>query len=257
MKILIAGDVHAKFSRFGSLVVKSMDLGCKAVIQVGDFGFWGSYMNDVTMDFPIPVYAIDGNHEDHKWLYKQDKTKWEEGNLFYMPRGSVKTFGSSTVAFVGGAMHVDRKQHGSIDKCTTNYLLDKEEKEIAKKLNSTCKPVDLMVAHSCPHSIGVGMMGHPMFIPMIREYIVEALGKSQGHITDCGEQVLLELWNDLEHKPLNWAYGHFHTRLIRKVENTTFACVGCCDGSDKLPYIMPFVYDTEEKEIYYLKGEKL
>lgn len=257
MKILLLGDVHAAFTRFGTVVIKAMDYGVDAVIQVGDFGFWHQYLKDVVFDFPIPIYVIDGNHENHEWLYKQPHEEWSKKNFNFMKRGSILEMGSSIVGFVGGAMHADRKQEGSIDKRTTNYLLNVEEKEIAQKFNSLYQPLDLLVTHSCPHSIGVGMTGHPALIPLINEFVIDRMGVSVGSIRDCGEEVLKQLWEDLDHKPKNWAFGHFHSRVMREVGNTTFVCCGCTDSSDGVPYIIPFIYDTETKQIDYEPDIKL
>jgi predicted phosphodiesterase len=256
MKILIVGDTHGQLIYIEHLIKQNPEVD--AVIQVGDFGFYPSvfetWFDRNKLVFSKPVYAIDGNHEKHTWIHKK-KDYWEnwskQYNLNFVPRGTVMNFGSSTIGFVGGAMNVDRPQEGSINKRTTNYLLHNERKEITKKFNSYDKPFDLMVTHSCPCDRGVGMIGHPMFIFSAHEYICEALGEKIGNIRDCGEAVLTNLWDSLNHKPNLWVYGHFHTHKQTVVENTDFWCVGCghpCSGEaeDTVPYI----YDTEKKEIY-------
>lgn len=249
MKILLLGDVHGKFHLLPDILRNAEKLGVEAVIQVGDFAFFLSMMINLK-PFAIPFYVIDGNHENHEWLHKQDHNSWARDlNLHYMSRGSIKQFGSSTVGFVGGAMHADRKQEGNTSKRTTNYILDVEVREAAQTFNEVGK-LDLMVTHSCPHSIGVGIVGSPFYEPTIQKFVREALGVSTGPTKDCGEEALRNLYVKLRDKPSNWIFGHFHTVVERKVGCTNFYCIGCTDGSDGQQFIKPYIFDTETKAVY-------
>ena len=248
MRFLIAGDSHGEFQTLTDVIRNSVNgFGIDAVIQVGDFGFFKQYIESIQHPFQVPVYAIDGNHEDHKWLKKQKS--FEKLNLFYMKRGTVQEFDGRTVCFVGGAMNADRKQTGSIQNRTTNYLLNSEADEIVSELNQLDKPIDLMVTHSVPHSIGVGIQGLPFLIPLVQQYVIDALGVSVGPLNDCGENVLTRLWSKLIHKPRNWVFGHFHMYHQAVVENCNFWCVGSTDTSDKRMDCVPHIYDTALNEI--------
>ena len=261
-KILILGDVHGNLTFLQDVVKnakRSFDIDY--VIQVGDFGFYPHVFEAMKRlgAFTVPVYAIDGNHEKHKWVFKQKKVwnMWKEkNNLIFCPRGTTLTIDERLIAFVGGAMNVDRLQEGSIEHRTTNYLLDVEAREIIEDLNN--KPiVDLMVTHSCPHSIGVGMEGDPYFIPMIYEYITERFGIGTGPINDCGEQVLKTLWDGLDNKPLNWVFGHFHSHLQTIIGDTNFWCVGSTDQSDSVHFCIPYIYNTETNMVTKIESERI
>ena len=252
-KILILGDSHGNISFVADAVRNAkISFDIDYAIQVGDFGFYPVIFKnfDKFGKFEVPLYVIDGNHENHEWLHKQKKSwkQWKEKNLIFCPRGHTIEIDNRLIAFVGGAMNVDRPQQGSIDKRTTNYLLQDEVNEISEKLNES-KRVDLMVTHSCPHSVGIGMHGNPLFDYMIERYIIDAFNVSIGPSNDVGEQTLLRLWKQLENKPLNWVFGHFHIHHYSKVEDTEFWCVGSTDHSDNNLYCIPYIYDTEENKV--------
>jgi hypothetical protein len=58
------------------------DLGIRAAIQVGDFGFESaiiqSWLDSSNAPFAVPVHAIDGNHEDHPWLREVRRTNADQ-----------------------------------------------------------------------------------------------------------------------------------------------------------------------------------
>lgn len=261
-KILILGDLHGHLT-FLQDIVRNANTYYKIdyAIQVGDFGFYSNMFDSLKRfsPFAVPVYAIDGNHENHDWLFNQKKVwnLWEKNNnLIFCPRGKTIEIDNRLIAFIGGAMNVDRRQTGSINKKTTNYLLDTDATNIAETLNNM-KQVDLMVTHSCPHSIGVGMWGNPIFDYGVFEFITNALGASVGDRNDVGEEVLKKLWKLLDKKPVNWVFGHFHTHHYSKVEDTNFWCVGCADHSDNQPYCIPYIYDTTTNMVEKIISERI
>jgi hypothetical protein len=95
----------------------------------------------------------------------------------------------------------------------------------------TATPPDLLVTHSCPARIGVGMVGAPSLADDV-EHFVRRAGFSSGPSHDCGEGGLTDLWNRLPRRPALWVFGHFHRVHQRRVGDTIFTCVGCSDGSD-------------------------
>lgn len=268
-RYLILGDLHAKWQDLNS-VMKNVDFGLKipydAVIQVGDFGFYlqkfldlksfnqkpvkdknGKYSYEYSpLKFHKKVYAIDGNHEDHEWLAKQDK-EWmkETFNIHYQQRGSYLDIDGYKIGFIGGALNADKKQEGSIDKRTTNYILDKEIDETLASWNSI-GGVDTIISHSCPTNIGIGMEGSAGLFMTVQKYIVDS-GFGDNNFFDCGEHTLTRLYNGLEKKPSIWAYGHFHKYHQAKVGTTEFICVGSTDSSDNKHFVNPFILDTKKK----------
>lgn len=258
-KILLMGDTHGNFHEMIQLQLeaKKLNLPIDMCIQVGDFGFYEqcfAVLNKMNITkFPYKTFAIDGNHERHDWLKDQDHKAWEEKhNLFYKTRGSVEVIDGNVIAFLGGALNVDRRQEGSIDKRTTNYVLDVEVNEALENFKKY-PTIDLMVTHTCPHSVGIGMVGSPIFTESIEKFCHDK-GHSTGNIWDCGDGSLTKFYRGL--KALNievptWVFGHFHQFKLARIDATDFYCVGCSDPSDGKYIKNPFIYDTQTKKIEY------
>lgn len=90
MRILILGDLHGNVHLLPAILRGAQEqLGVEAVIQVGDLGFQASTIAAVP-SLPIPLHAIDGNHEDHVWLQRQVRQR-RLGRLplRFHPRGSI------------------------------------------------------------------------------------------------------------------------------------------------------------------------
>jgi predicted phosphodiesterase len=257
MKYLIAGDTHGCFYDLECVVNQAIKkYNIDACIQVGDFGFYPICFDNLKtkwrmQKFAVPVYAIDGNHENHEWL----KDSLAEGvgavwkadhNIEFIPRGTTWEIDGCKFGFLGGAMNVDRKQQGSSKKRTTNYPLNVEIREATKKFNDFGQ-LDFLITHSCPHSVGVGQVGNHSFTGLIEQYIETPLGVSTGNIMDCGEQSLNNLWHGLTLKPKEWIYGHFHCLHQKQVQDTVFTCVGCIDSAGGHDFARPFIIDTQKK----------
>lgn len=264
-KILLMGDCHGNFHELIHLQQEAIkaNLGIDFCIQVGDFGFYERCFSTLSKmnisKFPIKTIAIDGNHCDHGWLKEQDHKLWEEKhNLFYKPRGTIEEIDGSTIAFVGGALNVDRAQEGSINKRTTNYILDVEVHEALEKFLKYPK-IDLMVTHTCPHSCGIGMVGHPYFFESIEKFCHNK-GHSTGRNEDCGDGALTKLYRGLKVNNVkidNWIFGHFHQLHYKKVDDTYFYCIGSSDISDGKYTKSPFIYDTQTKKVDWLDKVQL
>lgn len=264
-KILLLGDAHGNFNEIIHLQQEAIkaNLEIDLCIQCGDFGFYENCFNILNKmnikKFPIKTIAIDGNHEHHEWLKSQDHKLWEEKhNLFYKPRGTIEEIDGCVIAFMGGALNVDRQQEGSIDKRTTNYILNVEVQEALEKFIKYPK-IDLMVTHSCPHSCGVGMIGSSYFFESIEKFCHNK-GHTTGRNEDCGDGSLTKLYRGLKVNNIkieNYVFGHFHQTHYKKVDDTHFYCIGCSDTSDNRFVKNPFIYDTQTKKIDWLDKVEL
>ncbi len=252
MRVLIVGDVHGRHRQLAAALRKvQADYRIGAAIQVGDFGFTRDALGrarDERLRFPVPVHAIDGNHEDHAWLGRalrlgQTRIWAEEMNLVYQPRGSVARLGGSTVGFLGGALHVDRPQRHNLPAQLPNYILRQQRERAATAFNrARC---DLIVSHSCPSGIGIGLQTAPVHGPGISLH-VRGAGFDPGPADDCGEIELRRLWNALAFRPRGWAFGHFHRPHTALIEQTRFVCV---DDELESPSRLLVLWDTEEKKL--------
>ena len=252
MRVLIIGDVHGRHRELAELLRQvQTDYRIEAGIQVGDYGFYADAMaraREQKVRYPVPVHAIDGNHEDHGWLRQAVRSglarQWqEESNLFYQPRPSIARFGASTVGFLGGALHVDRPQHHNLRSGFPNYILRRHCEQAAALFNRE-RP-SLIVTHSCPSRIGIGVQSAPDFENGVAEHI-HAAGFDPGPRDDCGEAELSRLWGELQYKPRGWVFGHFHRAHEVVVEGTRFVGIGA--DLEAMQQLL-VLWDTEENKL--------
>lgn len=255
MNILLVGDVHADWESFIfylKYMEKNNPIDC--VIQVGDFGVFPGYLKRLQQSLfkhkiNIPIYFIDGNHEDHDYIRNLSKKSNDNFDLHYVQRGTILEFDNRKIGFIGGAYHVDRPQEKFVSKYDssntyTNYI---EEEEIYNFLNIINEnKLDMMITHTCPGGIGVGIMGSTMFSKSIKMYI-ENKGFTSYGIYDSGDYPLTLLWKNLKNKPSNWVFGHYHKYHYSKVEKTQFHCIGCAHIEQQ--FNRYFIYDTELNEV--------
>jgi predicted phosphodiesterase len=253
MRILIIGDVHGRHRELAERLRQvQTSYRIAAGIQVGDYGFSrADFARDAEeqLRYPVPLHVIDGNHEDHEWLRRalrrNTPARWQETmNLVYQPRPSVARLGSSKVGFLGGALHVDRPQRHNLLAGLPNYILRRQREQAAALFNRE-RP-GLLVTHSCPAGIGIGMRGSPDLALGVAEHI-HAAGFDAGPAGDCGEQELRQLWDSLDYRPRGWVFGHFHAAHNTRIGPTRFLCVHDDPGSPAPPPLV--LWDTEEQEL--------
>lgn len=164
-KLLIAGDWHgSKYAAASSMADAERD-NCDAVFQVGDFGvtFGDSdwFLNQVSgmaTTYRIPVYFIDGNHENfdriNGWL--RDLPRNDNGHiqvkpyLYYVPRGSVWEWEGKTFAAMGGAASIDRGvRTEGIDYFKDELITAKQTYDLLDAVDNHGKRVDYFFTHDC------------------------------------------------------------------------------------------------------------
>lgn len=272
MKIIILGDTHGRFDLVREACqTAEIAYGIDAAIQVGDFGLFPKPLHRLCSGecdpFPVPVHVIDGNHEDHAWIHESKnnghREAWAQANLHFHPRGTTMTIDGTTIGFVGGALHADRRQEWAgmwqpsasatssrrIPPAPTwaNWVTDGDVDRAVSTF--TDNPPNLIVSHSCPAGIGIGMTGALHLVNDADRFITRP-GFSAGPFHDCGEGNLTRLWQRLPRKPAHWVFGHFHTVHDMTIGNTRFLCVGSTDDSDGSPGIYPVIYDTQSQSMW-------
>lgn len=146
--IAFVGDIHGEVKTFRRIVDELAPYkdSIKAVIQVGDMG-WYSFTRAkfMSQQWDIPIYWIDGNHEDHKLLAGIEEVTQFDPNFFFVPRGTVLELDGRKIVFMGGA--------GSVDAAYNQYWSPGEnirDSEVAKLDHVTS--CDIMVTHCPPQS---------------------------------------------------------------------------------------------------------
>lgn len=252
MRVLVIGDVHGRHRELVEVLRQAQtDFGIAAAIQVGDFGFHREAMAQLSRErirFPVPLHVIDGNHEDHRWLRRSLRSgaarAWAaEAGLIYQPRPSVARLGASSVGFMGGALNVDRPQAHNLVSQFPNYILRRHRQQAVALFNREMP--ELIVTHSCPSGIGIGVRGSPDMEQGVAEFVVHA-GFDPGPPGDCGEAELGILWRELRYRPRGWVFGHFHCAHEATVTGTRFLCVS--DSLSVCPHTL-VLWDTEEKQL--------
>ena len=182
MKILVAGDIHAKFSQFREEIDK---LKPDMVFSTGDFGFWpGKYdIQGMFESNKIPIYFCDGNHEDHEALSEHMEITEIATNVFYMPRGSVLTLPDGKRAlFMGGARSIDRHYRTE----GIDYFPEEELGFDDILFLDDAEKIDIVITHTKPTGIDIDM--------------------------ECDDDPSMEVLDEVFEMfhPAKWYFSHFH-----------------------------------------------
>ena len=205
--ILLLGDIHGDYKVLERAIKVAEENGAVAVIQVGDFGLFNKYgmaneshFYKVMSSSKVPVYWIDGNHDDcDRWTkYTEIYKVWSDTDFFYVPRGTVMELDGRTIAFMGGAASIDMKwrlREGA-------FWTEKENisnEEITRLLDNTNgKKIDMFITHCPPDSV---INRH--FNPMDKLFFNVGI-----EWTDQNGLVVEDLWNKLGN-PMIYS-GHMH-----------------------------------------------
>ena len=162
MRILVGGDSHGSTTYMRALFEKAQEYGCDSVFIVGDYGYYPlmgpgmDFLDECTRLcnlFNMPLFWLDGNHEDfgtlqrmHKGLSIHDNFIEVRPSIFYSPRGHVFEWDGVRFMTVGGAFSINR-----IDmKLGEDWFLEEElTLREARRAMSRGK-VDIMLTHDAP-----------------------------------------------------------------------------------------------------------
>lgn len=154
--IALLGDIHGEAWVLQKKTDAAVESGATALIQVGDFGVWSwSWPKFAALDYKLPVYFIEGNHEYFPMLYCMDPDQrcfpTVPSQLHYQLRGTVATIDGKRIGFLGGGASVDKAWR------TPGGDWFKEEEISAadadKLLVNANGHIDLLVTHVPPQSI--------------------------------------------------------------------------------------------------------
>ena len=204
--ILLLGDIHGQTGILEEALDISKQSNACAIIQLGDFGLFQDneeWFREHIKDAHIPIYFIDGNHDDcRRWIqYDSIHKVWDDRELYYIPRGTVMELDGQTIAVMGGASSINKKQLLE-DNMHWDPNEDITKDDIARLLkNAEGKTVDMFLTHCPPHSV-------------IQEHF-DPVWKLHFDVNidwiDPNQTIIEELWHKLG-TPSVYS-GHMHKRI--------------------------------------------
>ena len=225
--IAIVGDIHGKIDiMLEKVFLQDVDL----IIQVGDFGTFiskenldrgsrrhngiGDFVEYYTgkKKFPVPVYFINGNHEDFNIIEKICAQPIP--NLNYMKNGMVYDIDGVRFGAIGG------------NYSPTRFKLDKKHKKLQgvrrKHFNyqdienlKQIKNIDVIIAHECPLDVG----------------LISKFDKKE-----CGSKEIRELIEEIQ--PKYYFHGHYHRFNETKINKSKVIGLGIIEGKSQSIYIL-------------------
>lgn len=158
-RIMFAGDWHGNVEHARWCFRAAEQAGADQIVQCGDFGYWphyvqgDRYMRLVAHEIRktgIPVWWVDGNHDNHDWLdalpRDPDGLVTLDENFRYIPRGARWEWGGVRFLGHGGAWSVD-EHHRVVGE--TMWAQEKiTEAQIAAVSD---EPTDVLVTHEVPY----------------------------------------------------------------------------------------------------------
>lgn len=156
--VAVLGDVHGDWDAVLNACEQARAKGAVALVQVGDLG-WSARLLAKVEAAPacLPVYAIEGNHEDFGFLGDLSRTRTMAPSLSFVGRGDVRNIGGWRIGFLGGAESVDkayRKTRFSASTVSGEYLWWEEERvgagDADRLISNARDGIDLLVTHSPP-----------------------------------------------------------------------------------------------------------
>jgi len=204
--ILLLGDIHGHAGILRKAIDVSKESNAKAIIQLGDFGLFPdteAWFRENVKDAHIPVYFIDGNHDNcQRWVECETITRvWDDRELYYIPRGTVMELDGRTIAIMGGASSINKKwilrDGGNWDPNE-----DITEAQISLLLkNAEGKTIDTFLTHCPPHTVI-----QQNFDPLWKLHFEVSIDW-----TDPNQLIIEDLWHKMGSPDVY--SGHMHKRV--------------------------------------------
>lgn len=168
MRLLLAGDVHGNPEHLVGLFNKADEFGCDAMVQLGDFGYWEhkvggpEYLQiaeDHAVGLRIPLYWVDGNHENHEWLIDRydlnaDGFRVVRNKVYHIPRGHVWEWDGVTFMGFGGAYSIDKRGRTPFISWWPTEEPSQEEVDFAVD-QALEHDIDVLFTHDCPTEVPI------------------------------------------------------------------------------------------------------
>ncbi|GAA4924874.1 metallophosphoesterase [Nesterenkonia rhizosphaerae] len=167
--IALAGDWHSNTHVAAARFLQARDAGADVLVHVGDLGVWPgpagarflAALEFFAKETGIPLYFIDGNHEDFDQLDSAMRECGEHAEVgvlrpwvYHLRRGSVWHWGTTGFAALGGAPSIDRLQRVPgrswwAGERITQGDIDRLERNTESHMQ-THGDVDVLLTHDAP-----------------------------------------------------------------------------------------------------------
>lgn len=212
---MFVGDWHGDSDHAYYIIQTAVDNDVVAIIQLGDFGcfpefdwYWKFVEHlECCLDFfRMPLFFIDGNHDDLNHLMSRPVTdsgmRQLSPHALYVPRGMYFELGGHKILALGGAYSIDKSSRKpGVSWWPTEQIEDID----VKRALSQPRP-DIMITHDAPNEVP----DQRILRPGGRRYVDAAPPRQQ----------LQRVFN--KHRPDLWIHGHYHRRYDMMAGNTKF-----------------------------------
>lgn len=231
-RVLIVGDTHSDASFVSNIhrVAKALEgteEAISTIVQLGDFGFTfdsnmlASIRAWLDRDENHRWYWIDGNHDHHDYLDnlvsltgwtspismsllpfkdQHDRGGWIKfpDRLFYCPRGSTWTLGSTTCMALGGAYSIDKQYRTPGRSWWYQELITESDlRRVEHVMQEREDTIEVMFTHDTP-------ITEPFETELNRN------GYKVGHESRMNRQAMSAAVEMV--KPKDLYHGHYHHR---------------------------------------------
>jgi Icc-related predicted phosphoesterase len=238
IRILLSGDTHGDEDLVPYLFSTASDNSVDAIYQLGDFGYFPNIprfarflaqVSSLATLSGIPVFFIDGNHDDHFSLnpsrgFKCHSFVTVSSNVFWIPRGHLWSVAGVRFAALGGAYSVDRFTR-TVGRDIFPDLERPVPSDFTHMLDHTC---DVLLTHDAPYLIDIG-----------KKVIYEESESTRRTIDALVESM----------SPAYLFHGHHHKRYSSGIRTTQVHGLGCeldnmfglldCAGSASFSFCAP------------------
>lgn len=214
MKLLILGDIHGSIKDIQRVNEFCNYKNINAVIQVGDFGL--GFRDPCPVETAVishtrPWFTCLGNHDN--WIKYNGYQNQSLKTFMRAETYTFKNYPHYRFVFFGGTESVD--SHNRLDGVTwwaeeTPSALDFDL--LYETLN---KPIPtIVISHDAPTK------AHPF------EYQNYGLVNKANVPINHTSSTLQKLFDNLDHKPEYWFFGHHHEFYHKSLQGTQFYCCG-------------------------------
>ncbi len=219
MRALLVGDTHGNAAWLERAVfVAAAESSVDLIVQVGDFGWWPrSRTNDafisVARAAPVPLWWIDGNHEDHDRLASAVEAAGVPnehgaiglgGNLSFVPRGARFELDGVTVVACGGAHSIDRRlRTGGVSWFDAEHVTDEDVERCAADGHA-----DVLLCHDAPAGWAIPGLPSDRGLPPLWQVELAACHAHRGQLARVMDAVT----------PSLVVHGHYHSSYRRVLE---------------------------------------